>query len=479
MKAAALIALLGLSALSDLAPVQARPLFVDGFDPPRIAPQFPLVAGEFQLPTGPATTQLAWLLGELAAAETTTLAEIEEHFDPAWLAQTPAAQTQAFIASIRDSYPDARITDVIALTPVRATVLIDSPGSPPPSGFVSFGTRYAGGGRIVQLGVSSFAGSVMFPADQNLTLAQAVARFAMLSPAPSLLVGRIGRDSGQCTPIAGHEADTPRATASIFKTWLLGTVGRAIARNQFASMDTVPLVASELAPGGIINVEPLGTPFSVHELAVLMMGISDNTATDLLHERVGRAAIEQVVLDFGVAQPQRLMPFLNISEQFHVFRSFDLPTALAYVDGTETYQRQFLLDEIEPLGPLTTGPFFHTQLLTSGTWQASALDVCRAFAALRRLPQGSEALQTVDAALGAGVAQPDVRGHWDRVWYKGGSLARAANDFDVLTHAWMLENAGEDPFVVVALSNSAGGGIDPFQVQSVTGRLLALVRQMP
>lgn len=457
------------------ASAQARPLFVDGFEPPSIAPLFPVVDGEFQLPPGPAADQLRWLIGELAAGQTTTIAEIDAHFDPAWLAQTSAEATRAFIDSVRSSYPDARITDVIGVTPVRATVLIDSPGSGPPSGFVSFGTRYADGGRITLLGVSGYGGSVQYPVDRTLTMSQAVARFATLSSNPALLVGRIGA-GGACTAIDGHQPDAPRATASVFKLWVLGALGRGIAAGPIASAEALPMVASEIAPGGIINVEPVGTPFTIAELATLMIGISDNTATDLLHERVGRAALTQVVDAYGVAEPDLLLPFLNISEQFHVFRSFPLAEALGYVQGSQAYKQQFLTERIEPLGPNNGGPYFHTDLLTGGTWRASPLDVCRAFGQLRRLPQGSEALATVDAALGAQVAQPDVRRGWDRVWYKGGSLSSGAGGYHVLTHAWMLENAGEDPYVVVAMANSQAGGIDPFAVQSVTGRLLELVR---
>jgi hypothetical protein len=85
----------------------------------------------------------------------------------------------------------------------------------------------------------------------------------------------------------------------------------------------------------------------------------------------------------------------------------------------------------------------------------------------------------VDAALGAQAAQPGVRGDFDRVWYKGGSLASGANGLHVLTHAWMLEDAGNRPYVVVAMSNSVGGGIDEYVVQSVTGRILQLVSELP
>jgi hypothetical protein len=324
--------------------------------------------------------------------------------------------------------------------------------------------------------VNNFGGQLQYPEDQGLDLAQAVAKFHTLSGTPALLVGLIGLD-GQCSAVATDAAGELRATASIFKVWVLGGVARTVAQGLLAPDDLIPLIASELAPGGTINSEPPGTPFPVADLATLMMGISDNTATDLLHQLLGRETIAPIV-QATVAAPNLLLPFLGISEQFHVFRSFPLTEAQSYVNGDQAFKNQFLQERIVPLGPNNGGAYFHTGLLTSGTWRASPVDICQAFAWLRRLPQGSEAIQTIDAAFGAGVAQPDVRARWDRVWYKGGSLASGAG-FHVLTHAWMLENAGEDPYVVVAMSNSDAGNIDQFNVQSVTGRLLELVSQLP
>jgi len=467
-----------LLALTWLTPGQARPLYSSGFEPPSIAPLFPVVGGAYQLPPGPAADQLRWLVDELAAGETTTEAEVIAHFDPAWLAQIPVAQTQAFIASLRSNYPDAVIRDVVGVTPIRATVVIDSPGGAPPHGYLNMAVRYTSARRITTLGVSNYNGTVQYPADQVLSLVQAADKFATLSSAPSLLVGRIG-GNGQCTALADRNATVPRATASIFKIYVLGGIGRMIADGPLSAATSIPLIASEIAPGGAINIEPLNTPFPAGDLATLMMGISDNTATDLLHAWAGRGRMNQAVAELGMAQPTLLTPLLNISEQFHVFRSFPLAEALSYVNGSEPFQEQFVVERIEPLGPITAYPFFHVDLMTSGTWKASPMDICAAFAALRRLPQGSEALATVDAALGSQAAQPEVRGDFDRVWYKGGSLAQVAGSFHVLTHAWMLEDAGRDPFVVVAMSNSNTGGIDQFAVQSITGRILELVSQLP
>lgn len=458
--------------LATCAVAQADRLYRDGFEIPVIDPLFPLVDGAFDLGPGAAAGQLEWILSELATGETTTPAEVAAHFDASW--SVPVAETQAFFQTLRTTFPDAVVTDVVSVTPVRLTVVIDAPGSGAPFGFLNLGVRYTGARGIVEFGVSNFGGQLQYPEDQGLDLAQAIAKFHTLSGTPALLVGRIGADAG-CTEVAGDAAGALRATASIFKIWVLGGVARAVAQGLLAPGDAVPLVASELAPGGTINAEPLGTPFPIADLATLMIGISDNTATDLLHEEVGRERIG-LFIDDSAADPAVLRPLLGISEQFHVFRSFPLDLALAYVNGTEAYQQQFLQEEIEPLGPLVDGPYNHVQLLTQGTWRASPLDVCSAFARMRRLPQGSDAIVMADHALGAGVAQPGVRGAWDRVWYKGGSLASGAG-FHVLTHAWMLEDRGSDPWVVVAMSNSDGGGIDGFKVQSITNRILQLVAE--
>ena len=214
-------------------------------------------------------------------------------------------------------------------------------------------------------------------------------------------------------------------------------------------------------------------------MATLMMGISDNTATDHLHELTGRAAAGDFVHASGVDDPDLLLPFLNISEQFHVFTRFDLPTALSYVNGSEMFQQAFLSSSIEPLGPSfpVNFPFFHNSLLTSGTWRATPRDICRTLGALRALPDANGAFALTEEAMGAQAAQPGIRNEWARVWYKGGSLVSGTTGNHVLTHAWLLESNPEfPPLVVVALANNPAGGIDTFEIQSITSRIVELAR---
>ncbi|HET8941059.1 MAG TPA: serine hydrolase [Rudaea sp.] len=457
-----------------LGPAVADRLYSDGFQIPVLEPLFPTVGQTHQLPSGPTTDQLAWVLSELASGQNTTKAEVSAHFVASYDAQT---MSDFFNNTLRTSFPNAIIRDVVSVTPVRVTVVISTPGGATPYGYLNIGASYTGTKKIVLLGVNNYYGSVQYPADQNLTLTQAADKFETLSGSPALLIGRIGSNF-QCTAVVDRNADQLRATGSIFKLWVLGGVARAVAQGTVDINTTIALVASQLALGGTINSEPLGTLLPLQDMAKLMIGISDNTATDHLHHLVGRDLIGDVIVDFGVSQPDVLRPLLNISEQFSLYFSFPLATANTYINGSEAFQLQFLHDSIEPLGPVMGGAYANTQVFLTGTWRATPLDICRTFAHLRRLPQGSDAMDLVNQALGAGVAQPEVRGKWDRVWYKGGSLDSGAGHH-VLTHAWMLENTGQSPWVVIAMANNAAGGIDEYQVQSVTGRMLELVSTMP
>ncbi len=470
-----ILAVLGLACLAARAQT-----FADGFET-TIPPQFPQSGGVFQLPPGTLNPRLAWFLGELAAGETTTEAEVLEHFDASWLAVNDVPTTINFINAVRNAYPNARITDPISHTPIRLTALIDTPGTGFPAGFLQFGTRWTGPARITQLGVSNFNGTVILVADQALTMDQAADRVLTLSTDGAMVVARAHPD-GSCTTLTGRNQTAPRATGSVFKNWVVGGVARGIMDGTLSPTENLAMTSGLLAPGGIINLEPANTPFPVHELTTLMQGISDNTATDLLLNRVGRAPVEALVVGWGMPAPPAangLLPFMGVSQNFHLFRSFPLATAQSWVTMTEAQQESFFTGSIVPLGN-TFGSFFHADLLARVTWRASPIDICRAYAGLRfRTYAGSDAFRVVDRAMGAQAAQPNVRAEWDRVWYKGGSLASSALGTHVLVHTWLLEDAGRDPYVVVVMANSDGGGINAQNLQSVAGRILQLTAALP
>jgi hypothetical protein len=428
----------------------------------------------FQLPDYPSTRQLAWVLAQLAAADTTTT-DINAHFTAQALSTTTAAQWRTLFQTWRGTSPNAIVVDLVGVTPISVTALIGTAGSPATGRYLSLQTTYASGGLISSLAASAYPlnASPQFVADQGLNMAQAADKFLTLSPANSVLVARI--QNNQCVAIEQRGGTTPRATGSIFKHWVLGALGQAVKDGAIAANAFVSLTAAETVRGSPLASEPVGTLFPLAEMATLMMGNSDNTATDHLHELVGRTRLEQSLTQFGNANPLLLTPFLSVNEQFNLFTGVTLSQAQAYASGTETFQRDFLNSVLASMAP-GTGNQQHTPIFISGSWQASPMDVCAAYAGMRRFNDQSPAFQLIDKALGSQAAQPFVRDRWQRVWYKGGSLATTAGML-VLTHSWMLESDSRGTFVVVAMANNPSPGIDQFQVQSVTSRLLQLVDQ--
>ncbi len=456
-------------------------LFTGSFEDQVITPQFPLVGSTYQLTPGPATNQLNWLLAELAAGETTTTAEVNAHFSPNWLSQISAANTVTFINSIRTNFPNAQVIDVISVTPMRITALIDTPGSPAPHGFLNFGTEYHGAGLIDLLGNSAFT-SVQYVEDTTLTLPQAVTKFTTLAAQTGIFVGRIN-SANQCVSLDSRNQNSLFNTASIFKTWVLGGVARAVQYEQLAGTNSVLLDGTKNVAGSVLTSAPNGTAFNVNDLTTLMMGNSDNTATDIMHGLAGRGLVDQIFTDFNMAQPNLMTPLLGISETFHLVANVSAPNRQAYLSGTESFQQNFLQTDLIPRGRFTGGAISDTTQLNTATWKATPVDICNAFAALRRFPEKSTSLRLIDRAFGAQAAQPFVRNAWNRVWYKGGSLASTSNNFHVLTHAWLLEDQGRDPYVLVVMANDPAGLIlgntTLFQIQSVAGRILQLLAELP
>ena len=195
--------------------------------------------------------------------------------------------------------------------------------------------------------------------------------------------------------------------------------------------------------------------FPLVDMASSMMGISDNTATDHIHELVGRSRIEAIVRQFNHSAPERLTPFLSTNEMFNLFSGVTPAQAVAYRDGTEDFQRNFLNTVLAPLGPLTGSGNNYQSMFFAAAWMASPLDVCAAMSAMRQFNDRSPGFQMIDQALSSEAATVFLRNRWERVWYKGGSLADSSG-VKVLTHSWMLESDSRGAYVVVSMHNDLG-----------------------
>jgi beta-lactamase class A len=83
-------------------------------------------------------------------------------------------------------------------------------------------------------------------------------------------------------------ADETMDTMSVIKIPLMVEVFRQIEAGKFALTDRVTLKESEKRPGtGVIRSLDAGATLTIKDLITLMIIVSDNTATDMLFEKVG------------------------------------------------------------------------------------------------------------------------------------------------------------------------------------------------
>lgn len=431
-------------------------------DPARtmaIAPAFPKVDGVFQLPDYPATRQLQWVLQQFAAGAPPPTAEaITARFNANALASQSVADIQALIQAVRTAHPGSILIEPLTVTPTLVRGLIGIPGSPGSGRFITLRAK-VDTGMVDSFSLSTYFLNAFWTSAENrtLTMTQALDKLAAVTPDTSLLVARI--QGHQCVPIRSHQATVQRSMGSVFKTWVLGALGQAVNEGRLSPAQPVPLVAAEMVRNSVLATEPVGTAMPLSHLAVAMMGISDNTATDHVHELVGREPVEALVRQFGHSAPQRLTPFLSVNEQFNLYSGVTPAQALAYRDGSESFRRNFLATVLAPLGPASgNGNNFQSMFFT-GSWSASPMDVCAALAGLRQLNDRSPGFQLIDQAFSSESATVFLRSRWERVWYKGGSLG-AGGGTKVLAHAYLMESDDRGAFVVVSMHNDTSFALD-------------------
>ena len=85
--------------------------------------------------------------------------------------------------------------------------------------------------------------------------------------------------------------------ASVFKIYLLTALYRCVEEGSISLSDRLEVTPETMSPGsGILSRFRYSVPLSVYDHAILMMGLSDNTATDFLYRLVGRERIYSKVV---------------------------------------------------------------------------------------------------------------------------------------------------------------------------------------
>jgi beta-lactamase class A len=101
-----------------------------------------------------------------------------------------------------------------------------------------------------------------------------------------------------------HNADEVMPTASLIKVAVLVEAYLQADAGKFSLRDKVTLRDEDKVPGsGLLSKHfSDGASFSVRDAVRLMMAVSDNTATNLILDKVGIAAVNQRMVDWGLPE---------------------------------------------------------------------------------------------------------------------------------------------------------------------------------
>jgi beta-lactamase class A len=262
------------------------------------------------------------------------------------------------------------------------------------------------------------------PQAQFISLEEATTKFQALPGKVSFLV-----QEGKTTQ-AALNTKTPLAVGSAFKLAVLKALKSEIVSGKRTWKDIVKLQPSwKSLPSGILQTWPDGTYLTVQTLAALMISLSDNTATDILINLIGRQPIELV--------SPRNRPFLTTRESFILKSSRNENFLKRYRTSNEA-QRRTILTKLskKPLPDVNefdgANPF-----ALDVEWFFTAEELCGLMEQVADLP-----IMTINP----GVANSK---NWQRVAFKGGSEPGVLN-----MTTWLQGKNGKNYCVVATWNNS-------------------------
>ncbi len=302
-------------------------------------------------------------------------------------------------------------------------------------------------------------------------LAAAEAAFAALPGRFSLCVTRLDPDGPR--RLAAVNPDTPMDVASAAKLYVLGALCADIRVGGRSWWDTVPLCADRRSiPSGLLHRWPDGSPVTLHTLATMMIGQSDNTATDTLLARLGRERVERMQEEMGHMETELNVPFLLTGEVFRLKYAGGGARATEYLALPPEGRRWFLDGTVSriPIGEIDTPAEAAPRFVDTIGWFASTADLCRAMDWLRRTAEdGGDRSALEILAVEPGTSDPPDLFPYQG--YKGGRMPGIANG------TWLLRNAGGTWYAVAATWNDTGTDVDYPRFRRMMTRVLMLLAE--
>lgn len=415
--------------------------------------------GAVELPDTPAGQQLRWVLEEALDAPDDAY---PEHFSSEFLSQVPAADLRAAIAEAGIG----AVTEIVTSSESELVVLASSTvGQLAVSIAVEANPPHLITGLLAQPAQLPDA-----PTDWEAIDAAIVAA----APRFTYLAAEVD-ELGVSTTIRSAGSPESVALGSSFKLYVLGALVQAIESGEIAWDDELT-ITDELKslPSGELQDRPVGETVTVREAAEKMIQISDNTATDLLINRLGRAAVEANLAPMGMSSEsqQRTLPFLTTRELFTLKWGVDRSELDSYVAADVDQRREILAGLGDQLPSLADFDADVPVAIDDVEWFATPSEVAAAHVwldAYRDRP-GFEPLATILGSNPGVALDPDV---WSQFAFKGGS------EPGLIFLGWLLHRDDGRRFVVVVAASNPDGTIGESQVASIAQGIIEQVAIEP
>jgi beta-lactamase class A len=376
----------------------------------------------------------------------------EATFAPAFLAQVPATQVEGVARQLREA--NGTVIGVESVTAESATQAVVTIG-------------YANATVTARIALEApephrFIGLLITGVERRGdSFAMVVDEMKKLPGTTALLVSKLGDDAP--APLAELSAETPLATGSMFKLFVLAELARATEAKERAWTDVVPLGTASL-PSGVTQNWPKGLPVTLATLATQMISISDNTATDTLIEALGHPKIDAMRASVGTTAGA--LPVLSTLDAFALKMPANEALRKRWIAGGLSERRQVLNDLQTTVSALNAsvlaGPPLHIDTVE---WPATMTEIARILDTVRRSnSQTALDILAVNPALTA-----DVRGRFDVVGYKGGS------ESGVVALSWLLKTKSGDWYAVAGAWNNKDAAVDNGAFTALMQRIVAMV----
>lgn len=400
-------------------------------------------AAVVEIPDTPVGAQVTWTLAALVPEAAVDPTDAESRLAPAALAQLDGAGLAAAFASIAPTGPWEPIgyegDDSAALVQLR-----DSAGER-----LDLTVVLGEDGLIEQL---NFQPGFEHTAATSWTeLDAAVAAL----PADTTLVVTDVTDPAAPREVFASGEDGAFPVGSIFKLYVLGAVTDAVEAGTISWDDTLTVTDDvKSLPSGELQDAPDGTELTVRDAATKMIGISDNTATDMLIGLVGREAVEAQLAVMGHSDPSLNTPFLTTRELFVLGWGEDAAPREEWAAAPDAEARRAVLDALPPgrpqVDPLDVVEAVWGQGLD---WFATPEDLVAAHLALQE-KAATPAGEPLAAILGTNPGfAPEVVETFDTVAFKGGS------SMGVFALSWFVSGPEGDHVITLQTRSESQGDV--------------------